>query len=84
MTFVKQLTISHTVTLLITSTAEFETASARLRIFCYILFSRPYLVYGRAYVTDLRLSVCRLSVCTECIVAKRCVLERAKAIIDSL
>jgi len=24
----------------------------------------------------LRLSVCRLSVCTECIVAKRCVLEQ--------
>jgi len=33
-----------------------------------LIFSRPS--YGRAYATVLRLSV----VCTECIVAKRCVL----------
>jgi len=35
------------------------------------VFSRPY-QYGRAYSTVLRPS----SVCTECIVAKRCVLKQ--------
>ena len=43
-------------------------------------FSRQY---GRAYATVLHLSVCLSEVCTECIVAKRCVL-RAKVTIDSL
>jgi len=40
------------------------------------IFSRPYLVYGRANETDLRPSS---SVCLSvklCIVAKRCVLEQ--------
>jgi len=44
--------------------------------------SAPFLAdrtNGRAYATVLRLS----SVCTECIVAKRCVLEQ-KNTIDSL
>jgi len=49
---------------------------AAARLSC--IFSRRYLVYSRAYATA-RLSVvcrCRLSVCTECIVSKRCVLEQ--------
>ena len=42
-----------------------------------LLFSRPYLVYGRAIATLLRLSsVVRPSSVTLCIVAKRCVLEQ--------
>ena len=44
------------------------------------LADRIYVAYGRAYATVLRpspsvcLSVCLSFVCTECIVAKRCVL----------
>jgi len=40
-----------------------------------LVFSRPYLL-SRYAVASFCLSVCRLSVCNVCIVAKRCVLEQ--------